>query len=144
MQRSKTVWSMGFPCGSGVKNPQAIQEPQETQIPWVGNMPWRRAWQPSPVFLLGNPMDRGYWWATVHRVIKNWTQLKRQHTRTYGPHTGKKKKRSRSCLIEDQDVGFNRQKHQRNHYKYIQEQLSYASKIKKSSGNTVWSKVKDV
>jgi len=24
---------------------------------------------------LGNPMDRGAWWATVHRVIKSWTQL---------------------------------------------------------------------
>ena len=22
------------------------------------------------------PMDRGAWWATVHRVAKNWTQLK--------------------------------------------------------------------
>ena len=22
---------------------------------------------------LGNPMDRGAWWATVHGVIKNWT-----------------------------------------------------------------------
>lgn len=39
--------------------------------------------------------------------------------------------------MEDQDVGFNRQKHQRNHYKYIQEQLSHTSKIKKSSGDTV-------
>ena len=24
---------------------------------------------------LGNSMDRGDWWATVHRVTKNWTQL---------------------------------------------------------------------
>ena len=22
---------------------------------WVGKMPWRRAWQPTPVFLLENP-----------------------------------------------------------------------------------------
>ena len=21
--------------------------------PWVGKIPWRRAWQPTPVFLLG-------------------------------------------------------------------------------------------
>ena len=26
-------------------------------------------------FCLGNPMDRGAWQATVHRVAKNWTQL---------------------------------------------------------------------
>ena len=25
---------------------------------------------------LENPMDRGAWWATVHRVTKSWTQLK--------------------------------------------------------------------
>ena len=24
---------------------------------------------------LGNPMDRGAWWATVHRVIRSWTWL---------------------------------------------------------------------
>ena len=24
-----------------------------------------------------NPMDRGAWWATVHRVAKSWTRLKR-------------------------------------------------------------------
>ena len=24
---------------------------------------------------LRNPMDRGAWWATVHGVSKNWTQL---------------------------------------------------------------------
>ena len=27
--------------------------------PWVGMIPWRRAWQPTPVFLLENSMDRG-------------------------------------------------------------------------------------
>ena len=26
---------------------------------------------------LGNPMDRGAWWATVHGVAESWTQLKR-------------------------------------------------------------------
>ena len=25
---------------------------------------------------LENPMDRGAWWTTVHRVAKSWTQLK--------------------------------------------------------------------
>ena len=36
--------------------------------PWVGKIPWSRKWQPMPVFLLENPMDRGTWWATVHGV----------------------------------------------------------------------------
>ena len=42
---------------------------------WVGKIPWRRAWQPTPGFSLENPMDRGARWATVHRVAKRWTQL---------------------------------------------------------------------
>ena len=27
--------------------------------PWVGKIPWRRKWQPIPVFLPGKSMDRG-------------------------------------------------------------------------------------
>ena len=34
------------------------------------------AWQPTPVFLLENPPDRGVQQATVHRVAKSWTWLK--------------------------------------------------------------------
>ena len=32
-----------------VKNPPAMQRPGFD--PWVGKIPWRRAWQPTPVFL---------------------------------------------------------------------------------------------
>ena len=39
-------------------------------------MPWRREWQPTPVFLLENSMDRGAWWVIVHEVAKSRTQLK--------------------------------------------------------------------
>ena len=35
----------------------------------------RRKWQPTPVFLLGNPMHRGAWRATVHGATKSQTQL---------------------------------------------------------------------
>ena len=44
--------------------------------PWVGKMPWRRACKPLPYSCLENPMDRGAWRATVHRVTKNGTQWK--------------------------------------------------------------------
>ena len=44
-------------------------------IPGLGRVPWRRKWQPTPVFLLGNPMDREAWQATVQGVTKSWTQL---------------------------------------------------------------------
>ena len=38
--------------------------------PWVRKIPWRRTWQPTPVSLLENPMDREAWWATVCGVVK--------------------------------------------------------------------------
>ena len=43
--------------------------------PWVWKIPWKKKWQPTPVFLLGNPMDRKAWQATVHEVTKNQTWL---------------------------------------------------------------------
>ena len=43
---------MGFPNGSAVKNTPARQMTQQMQIPpRVGKIPWRRKWQPTPVFL---------------------------------------------------------------------------------------------
>ena len=53
-------------------------------------IPWRRAWQLTPVFLLENPMDREAWPATVYGVAKSWTGLKRPNMHThdsykYGP-----------------------------------------------------------
>ena len=44
----------GFPGGSVVKNPPAMQEFQKTQVLFlVRKMSRRRAWQPTPVFLPG-------------------------------------------------------------------------------------------
>ena len=43
------VW--GFPSYSAVKNPPAVWEMQFD--PWVRKIPWRRAWQPTPVSLSG-------------------------------------------------------------------------------------------
>ena len=40
---------MGFPGGSAVKNLPAIQETGFN--PWCEKIPWRRAWQPTPVLL---------------------------------------------------------------------------------------------
>ena len=45
--------------------------------PWVRKIPWRRAWQPTPVFLPEeSPGNREAWRATVHRAAKNRTRLK--------------------------------------------------------------------
>ena len=44
----------GFPGGSALKNPPAIQEMQKTWVQSLGQEDsWRRAWQPTPVFLPG-------------------------------------------------------------------------------------------
>ena len=46
--------------------------------PWVGKIPWRRAWQPTPIFLPGNSMDRGPWRLQfIGSQLKSRTQLKR-------------------------------------------------------------------
>ena len=58
-----------FPGCSVVKNPLA-KERDEGSIPGSGKIPQRRKWQSTPVFCLGNPMDRGAWWAVVHGVSK--------------------------------------------------------------------------
>jgi len=42
--------------------------------PWVRKIPWRKKWQPIPVFMPGES-HRGAWQATVHGVAKSWTQL---------------------------------------------------------------------
>ena len=41
--------------------------------PGVRKIPWRRKWQPTPVFLPGKPMDRGAQQATVHGVAESQT-----------------------------------------------------------------------
>ena len=46
--------------------------------PRVRKIPWRRKWQPAPVFL-GNPLDRGAWWATVHGVGSVGHDLRTNH-----------------------------------------------------------------
>ena len=43
---------MGFPAGSVVKNLRA-NAGHHGFHPWVGKIPWRRKWQPTPVFLPG-------------------------------------------------------------------------------------------
>ena len=44
-------------------------------IPGSGRSPGRRNGNLLQYYCLENPMDRGPWPATVHSVIKSWTQL---------------------------------------------------------------------
>ena len=47
------IW--GLPGGSSGKEPtcQCRQRKSHEFDPWVGKIPWRRVWQPTPVFLPG-------------------------------------------------------------------------------------------
>ena len=52
-------------------------------IPRSGRSPGGGRVNPLQYSCLENPMDRGAWQATVHRVAKSWTRLKQlsMHTR---------------------------------------------------------------
>ena len=52
-------------------------------IPRSGRFPGARHGNPLQYSCLENPMDRGGWWATVHRVAKSQTRLKRFSGRLY-------------------------------------------------------------
>ena len=45
-------------------------------IPGLGRFPGGGHGNPLQYSCLENPMDRGAWWATVHRVAKSQTRLK--------------------------------------------------------------------
>ena len=65
---------MGLPRWCSGKGPacQCRRHRFNTQ---VGKIPWRRKWQPIPVFLPGKFHGRGPWKATVHGVAKSRTRL---------------------------------------------------------------------
>ena len=50
-------------------------------VSWVGKIPWRGTWQPTPVFLPGESHGQRRW-ATVPGVTKSWTWLKWLSTTT--------------------------------------------------------------
>ena len=45
-------------------------------VPGLGRSPGAGYGNPLQYSCLENPMDRGGWWATVHRVAKSQTRLK--------------------------------------------------------------------
>ena len=66
----------GFTGGSVVKNSPACAG--DTGLtPQVRKIPWRRAWQPTPVLLPGEFHRQRAWQAIVHGVSQGQTWLKR-------------------------------------------------------------------
>ena len=68
----------GFPGGTSGKEPacQCRRCKRHRFDPWVGKIPWRRKWQPTPVFLIGESHGRGTWQATVHRITPSQAPLR--------------------------------------------------------------------
>ena len=51
---SLLLFILGFPGGLMIKNSPANAGDKKHRLdPWVGKIPWRRKWQPTPVFLPG-------------------------------------------------------------------------------------------
>ena len=52
---------LGFPGSASGKEPtcQCRRYKRCGFDPWVGKIPWRRAWQPTPVFLTGESHEQG-------------------------------------------------------------------------------------
>ena len=72
---------MGFPAGSVVKNPPA-DVGDVGSVSGSGRSPGRGNDNPLQYSCLGNLVNRGAWWATVHGVSKNWTQLNNNNNTT--------------------------------------------------------------
>ena len=63
-----------FPGGASGQNPTANAEDIRDAglIPGSGRFPGGEHGNPLQYSCLENPMDRGAWWAIVHRVTKSW------------------------------------------------------------------------
>ena len=66
----------GFPGGSVVKNP-LTNAGDAGSIPGLGRFPGKGNGNPLQYSCLGNPRDRGTWWAIVHGVTKSRTRLRK-------------------------------------------------------------------
>ena len=61
---------LGFPGGSDGKE-SAFSAGELSLIPGLGRSPGEGRGKPLQYSCLENPMDRGGWWVTVHRVAKS-------------------------------------------------------------------------
>ena len=77
---SQCLWlTGGFPGGTGGKEPVCYAGGiwDLSSIPGLGRPPGGEHGNPLQYSCLENPTDRGGWWATVKRVAKSQTELKR-------------------------------------------------------------------
>ena len=77
--------SLGFTGVSSGKEPAChCGKPRRCRFhPWVGKIPWRRTWHPTPVFLPG----KSHWQRSLWSIgSQSWTQLKRCNMYTLVMH----------------------------------------------------------
>ena len=62
--------TLGFPGGASGKEStcQSRRHKRCGFNPQVRKIPWKRKWQPTPVFFPRKSMDRGAWWAILRGV----------------------------------------------------------------------------
>ena len=63
------LWTLGFPGASVVKNLPA-NAGDTGLIPGLGRSPEEGNGNQLQYSCLGNPIDRGTWWVTVHGIAK--------------------------------------------------------------------------
>ena len=68
-KKKRSIIALGFPGGSMVKNPPANAGDMGS-IPGLGRSLREENGNSLHYSCLGNPMDRGSWWATVQGVAK--------------------------------------------------------------------------
>ena len=74
------IYSHGFPGGTtGKESARQCRRCKRCGFkPWMGKIPWRRKWQPTPVFLPRESHEWGRWQATVimsRKVRHDWSNL---------------------------------------------------------------------
>ena len=72
--KSQTQLS-AFHTGGSVGKGSACNARDLASVPGLGRPPGEGNGNPLQYSCLGNPMDRGAWWAAVHGVTKSWTRL---------------------------------------------------------------------
>ena len=72
------MYITGLPGGTSRKEPtrQCRRLGRCRFHPWVRKIPWRRKWQPTPVFSPGESHGQSNLWATVHGVTMSQTRQK--------------------------------------------------------------------
>ena len=108
--------NFGFPSGASDRKPtcQCKRHKRCSFNPWVGKIPWRRAWQPTPVFLPGashgqsslvgyspeGHKDSGHDWATNTFTFMHNTQTDKLAIETMVSASITKKKFFLICLLD--------------------------------------------